>query len=190
MEPWTLAEDGVVLRPWALRDIDALPALANDPAVAANLRDAFPHPYTRAHATEWVAYGVSYVGEPLDFAITLGPAEAPAPDTLVGAIHVKALDDVHRYTAGIGYWVGRRYWGRGVATRAVRAIVRYGFDTLGMVRLQAEVYAWNAASARVLEKAGFVREARLRRHVYKDGRLDDLLLYARVREEPHAGPPR
>jgi RimJ/RimL family protein N-acetyltransferase len=71
-------------------------------------------------------------------------------------------------------------WGRGIATAAVRAFSAHALDAFGLTRLYALPYARNAASVRVLEKAGYVLEGRLRRSVVKDGEVLDQLLYARV----------
>ena len=84
----------------------------------------------------------------------------------------------------IGYWLGRAYWGRGIMTEAVSAVTGWLFDAHpDVVRVWAGVFAWNPASARVLEKAGYTFEARLRKSVFKDGQLGDKLIYARLRDE-------
>jgi RimJ/RimL family protein N-acetyltransferase len=98
-----------------------------------------------------------------------------------GTVTLVPGDDIARHTAEIGYWLGRRFWGRGVATDAVRAAARYGFAQLGMHRVFALPFAHNAASARVLEKAGYQLEGRTRRSAVKDGVVLDQWLYAAVR---------
>lgn len=166
---------GGSLRPWRRGDVDALARRANDREVSINLRDAFPHPYTKADARDWIARA-SRQDPPRHFAITVD-GEA------VGGIGFDPLSDVHRRTAEIGYWLGRDHWGRGLATDALRAAADYAFDTFDLVRLEAMVYAWNPASSRVLEKAGFDFEGRMRRRVTKEGRTIDALLYARVLDD-------
>ena len=89
---------------------------------------------------------------------------------------------MHRRSAEIGYWLGEPFWGRGIATLAVRAVTAHAFDTHDLTRVFACVFEWNPASARVLEKAGYTREATLRKSVFKDGRTIDQFLYAIVRE--------
>ena len=85
--------------------------------------------------------------------------------------------------ASIGYWLAEPFWGRGFATSAAKAVSAYAFQTFeDLQRLQATVFEWNAASARVLEKSGYTFEARMRKSLYKDGRLADTLLYARLRD--------
>ena len=100
----------------------------------------------------------------------------------VGAIGLKPGDDVHRLGAEIGYWLGEEFWNRGIATEAVNAVTEYGFETLEMVRIHAEVFAWNTASMRVLEKAGFVKEGVLAKSAIKDKKIIDQVVYARVRK--------
>lgn len=168
------------LRPWAAADVDALVKNANDRRVWANLRDRFPHPYTREDAEGWIAHCAARARPGEALAIVVAGEAA-------GGIGLERLDDVHRRTAELGYWLGASYWGRGLATEAVVALTRYGFEQLGLERIQAGVFDWNGASARVLEKAGYAFEARMRRHVVKDGRVGDVLLYARVREGALAG---
>ena len=91
------------------------------------------------------------------------------------------LKDVYSKTAEIGYWLGEPFWGRGIATTALKETTAYAFAHFEIERLQAHVFEWNPASARVLEKAGYTLEGRQRRHVFKDGRIGDALLYARLR---------
>jgi len=86
-----------------------------------------------------------------------------------------------RYTGQLGYWLGPTAWGNGYATEALRAFSEYAFEEFDLQRLQATVLEWNPASCRVLEKAGFVAEARLRKAAFKDGQLVDTWLYAKLR---------
>jgi len=99
----------------------------------------------------------------------------------VGGIGLVLKDDVFRRSAEIGYWLGEGYWGRGIATEAVRALTEYAFVTFDLCRLHAGVFEWNPASMRVLEKAGYTLEARHRKNVTKDGETIDRLVYALVR---------
>jgi RimJ/RimL family protein N-acetyltransferase len=164
----------VVLRPWKPADKDALVRYANNPHIWMNLRDRFPHPYTEADADVWLARSAARQEKPNTFAIDV-QGEA------VGGIGLDVLRDVHRIAAEIGFWVAEPFWGKGIATAAVEQLTQYAFANFPVERLQAMVFEWNPASARVLEKAGFTLEGRLRRHVIKAGRIGDSLLYARIR---------
>lgn len=164
----------ISLRWWEARDRDSLAHHANNRKIWLNLRDRFPHPYTRADAEQWLALCAAPPERFLQFAIDLN-GEA------IGGIGFERLSDVHRLTAEIGYWIAEPSWGRGIATEAVRRAIPSAFDTLDVERIQAMVFEGNQASMRVLEKSGFTLEGRLRRSVFKDGQLLDSLLYARLR---------
>ena len=95
---------------------------------------------------------------------------------------MRLQQDVHRRSAEIGYWLGEPFWGRGIATAArLQALTEYAFDRFDLVRLYACVYEWNLASARVMEKAGYVCEGRLRKSVVKEGQVIDQFWYAITR---------
>lgn len=161
------------VRAWTRADAAALVRHANDREVWRNLRDRFPHPYTDADAEQWLTWVTT--AEPVtNFAIEVH-GEA------VGGIGFTIGEDVHHRVAEIGFWLGRSCWGRGIATEAVRAVTALAFARFELVRIAAHVFAWNAASMRVLEKAGYALEARLRNAVTKDGATTDLLIYAAFR---------
>lgn len=166
--------NGWQIRSWQPQDVAALAIYANNRKVWINLRDHFPHPYTLQDAVAWTQRARERVPE-TDFAIA-------SPEEAIGGIGLTLQSDVHRRTAEIGYWLGEPYWGRGIATGAVRALSQYAFAHFDLVRLQACVFQWNHDSMRVLEKAGFTLEARLRRSVTKDGKTIDMVIYALLRE--------
>jgi RimJ/RimL family protein N-acetyltransferase len=167
----------LLLRPWRRGDEDALVRHADNPNVSRFLRDRFPSPYTRADAEAWIAHVVGSQGPPTDFAIVVG-------DEPVGGAGLDRFTDVHAVGAEVGYWLAEPCWGRGLATEAVVTLLPYAFGALGLLRVQAMVYGPNTASARVLEKAGFSYEGRMRGAVRKHGVVHDVLLYARLREDP------
>ena len=100
----------------------------------------------------------------------------------IGCIGMLPQSDVARLSAEVGYWLGEPFWGQGITTGALKALTEYAFTELGMVRLYATVMEWNPASARVLTKAGYEYEGRLRKSAVKDGEIIDQWLYAMVRE--------
>ncbi len=161
------------MRPYVAEDAAALARHANNRAVWITLRDRFPHPYTMEDAVSFLR--IATTQQPTcDFAIATA-------DDVIGGIGLQRQSDVHRLTAEIGYWLGEPYWGRGIASRAVRAVTDWAFATTSLERLYACVFATNPASARVLSNAGYQFEGRMRRAVIKDGRLLDQLLYAALR---------
>jgi RimJ/RimL family protein N-acetyltransferase len=163
-------DDGFRIREFIETDIDALVRYANNSRVAKQLEDRFPHPYTIEDARQWLARLTEQ--DPLtNFVIT-------SPDEVIGGIGLDLGEDVYFRTAEIGYWLGEPFWGQGIATRAVRAMTQWAFDKLNLVRLQARVFETNPASGRVLEKAGFSCEGRLRQSVTKQGKTMDQTIYA------------
>ncbi|MFN2383863.1 MAG: GNAT family N-acetyltransferase [Gemmatimonadota bacterium] len=173
--PLSAGGGSVVVRSWHRGDAASLVRHADDREVWRNLRDRFPSPYTEGDAKRWLRVA-SREDPGMNFAIAVD-GEA------VGGIGLGAQPDVFRRSVEIGYWLGRPYWGRGIMTEAVRAVTAYGFATLDVGRIFAGVFDWNPASARVLEKAGYTFEARLRRDVTKDGHTLDRLMYAVTRED-------
>ncbi len=163
-----------LLRPWRADDRESLVQHANNRNVWRNLGDVFPHPYTLADADEWIEAREQDVPPHTMFAIVVDGAA-------VGGIGFNQLKGALRMTAGIGYWLGEDYWGRGIATEALKLVTEYAFSTFKLRRLEAVVYPWNPASARVLEKAGYEREGRLRKSHIKNGRPVDVFLYAIIR---------
>jgi ribosomal-protein-alanine N-acetyltransferase len=170
----SLGVSGCVIRPFQPTDRDALVRHGNNWNVARNLRDRFPHPYTLADADAWLA---------------IAPTQSPATnfaiataDELIGGIGLELQGDVFYRSAELGYWLGEAYWGRGIATAAVKALTSYAFEAHDLLRIFAGVFSWNPGSMRVLDKAGYVREGVLRQSVVKSGHVLDKVLYAATRD--------
>lgn len=166
--PW------LVLRRWEPGDAESLVHQANDRGVWLNLRDLFPHPYTLKDAHAWIGLCATQGDPPRNLAIEV-------EGEIAGGIGLERGADVYRLSAEVGYWLGRRFWGRGIATAALIRFTSYAFERFDFVRLHAAVFDYNPASARVLEKAGYVFEARRRQALVKDGRIADELAYYRLR---------
>ena len=162
------------VRSWEWRDLDAIVRHANNRKVSINLRDRFPYPYTASDARSWLDAVVGRKPE-TNFAIAVA-------DEAVGGIGFTPQADVAHRSAEIGYWLGEEFWGRGIATEALVAVTNYAFANYDLCRLYAHVFDWNAASARVLEKAGYAFEGCLRKSVTKEGQTIDQLMYAMIRE--------
>jgi RimJ/RimL family protein N-acetyltransferase len=169
-----LAGPRCTVRDWRTEDAPALSRHADNRKIWANVRDRFPSPYTVEDAEQWVRHCTRALPA-TDFAIDVN-------GEVVGGIGVVLQSDVERVSAELGFWLGETMWGRGVMTDAVSSFVPWAFDRFSLTRIYAHVFEYNVASARVLEKAGFQCEARLRRAVIKDGRVLDEFLYARVRD--------
>jgi len=163
----------VKVRSWRKDDLKALVLHANNPKIAANLRDQFPHPYTRREGIEFLEYAQTQEPE-CSFAIEYG-GEA------VGGVGFQIGRDIARTSSEMGYWLSEEFWGRGIATRAVTAMSDWSFENYKLTRVFAMAFAHNAASIRVLEKAGFEREGVMRRSAIKNGVVLDQVLFAKVR---------
>ena len=139
-----------ILRPWQPADLDSLVENANDFDIAIFLTDGFPHPYTREHGEKFIAF--ANTGESKTFlAIEVGGKAA-------GGIGVDVKADIMRKNAELGYWLGRKYWGKGIITNAIKEITELAFKKYDITRIYARPYGTNLASQRVWEKAGFKLE--------------------------------
>jgi ribosomal-protein-alanine N-acetyltransferase len=162
-----------ILRAPVLADCESLARHGNDRDVWRNLRDRFPHPYAADDARAWTR-SVADQDPRTSFVIDVDGAAC-------GSIGLRLGTDIERVSAEVGYWLGRAFWGRGIATSAVEAVCSYAFDELGLRRVFATPITWNPASFRVLEKAGFEREGIMRNASFKDGTLTDMALFAKIR---------
>ena len=170
-----------MLRAFTQADIPNLVRFAGSDEVYATTLN-IPHPYTDQHAIDWIATHEATLasGHGIVWAIALGDS-----DELVGTIDIRLRTIQER--AEIGYWIGPPHWGNGYATEAVGAVLRYGFEELGLYRIYADHFAGNDASGRVLTKAGMIQEGRLRGQFVKDDQHIDTVLYAIIK--PDYAPP-
>ncbi len=182
----------LVLDAFTLEDVPTVVELCQHPEVyATTLR--IERPYQPEHAIGWISGHLSRFlqGAAVNLAIR-------AEGRLVGSVSL----DIERASdsAVLGYYMGRPYWGRGYATEAVRAMVAYGFQECRLEKITADHFAGNAASGRVLEKAGFSREGLRQRHYKKDGVFIDAVLHGltrpaalaagSIREDAPSAPPQ
>ncbi len=168
-----LATDRLLLRPLHPDDAPAVQRLASAYEIAENTL-LIPHPYPEGAAAAWIA-------RPRDpdhhvFAITLRDG-----GDLVGAIGLEAKPDHGR--AEIGYWVGVPYWNRGYVTEAARAVLGFGFESLGLHRIFAMHFTRNPASGRVMQKLGMKHEGTLREHEKKWDVFVDCEVYGILHSE-------
>jgi len=156
----------VILREWKRSDAAALARIANNKKVWDNVRDRLPHPYTKKDAKEWLAL-VKKQNITTTFCVEVD-------GEMAGSIGFTLKEDVYRKNAEIGYFIGEEYWGKGVATEAVRQLMNYIQKNFDLVRIYAEVFEYNRASMKVLEKNGFYLECiRKKAAIKNDMILDD-----------------
>ncbi|MBA3854465.1 MAG: GNAT family N-acetyltransferase [Gemmatimonas sp.] len=181
----TLDTPRLRLRPFRADDAPALVRELGDVEVARETLSV-PHPYAPERAQEFLARVAERfeAGKSVVWAIVESPtpeAEPPARSdgstaALIGAVGLEIVA-AHR-RAELGYWIAKSRWGQGIATEAARAVVAYGFDTLGLHRIEAHHYPENPGSGAVMRKLGMKHEGRLRAKVWRDGVPRDLELYA------------
>lgn len=163
----------LTLRSFTLADAPRVQQLAGAREIALNTL-TIPHPYPDGKAEEWISSHEKQEAEgSIAFAIDDGE--------LVGAcgLVVKREDDI----AEIGYWIGMPYWGRGYATEAVAAVIRYGFEELGLNKIYAAHFVRNPESGKVMRKLGMRHEGTLRQQHKKWGEYQDEELYGILRSE-------
>jgi RimJ/RimL family protein N-acetyltransferase len=157
------------LRPWRESDLTSLVKYADNPRIAQFLTNAFPHPYTEEDGRAFLKMAVE----------NPGMRAIDVDGEAVGSIGIFPQTDVHERNAELGYWLAEPFWGHGIMTRAVREMVDFGFTTFpDVTRIFARPFSTNPASRRVLEKAGFTLEARLKDALYKNGAYMDELIFA------------
>lgn len=171
----TIEKENYIVRPWRLSDAPSLAQSANNIRVWQNVRDGFPNPYTEADAVAFIT--MSSQADPVtNFAIVVDGAA-------VGGIGWVPHGDVERFSAEFGYWLAEPLWGRGIMSAVVNDFVDFVFAKTDIVRLYAGIFAFNEASGRVLEKAGFRRVGTLEKAAFKNGRFTDKILYEQVKKD-------
>ncbi|MCR5889958.1 GNAT family N-acetyltransferase [Hymenobacter sp. J193] len=168
------------LKPFSATDAPRVALLRNHPVILANGFDGTPDPYTVAAAEAFIASQAPKQ-----------PAENLAiwlAGELVGSIGLWQKEDVFRLSAGLGYWVGAPYWGKGVATEAIGLFITYAFATFNIVRLEAGVFAFNQPSMRALEKNGFYLESIRRQAVVKHGQIQDDYVWVKLKHPDQSAP--
>lgn len=163
------------LRSWQAGDAPSIANYANNPKIAANLRDFFPSPYILKDAEEYVASCLN-ADESAGFQRVI-----EVDGEAAGNLSVSCGQDVYRKSAELGYWLAEPFWGNGIMTEAIRQVCEEAFRRYDIVRIYAEPFAWNKGSRRALEKAGFTLEGVLRNSVIKNGTVGDSCIYSKLK---------
>lgn len=165
------------IREWRLEDKNDLATMLNNKNILNNLRDGLPYPYTINDAEEYITAMLSAdKTKTFAFAIVVN-------DIVVGSIGVFRCDNIHSLTAEMGYYIGEPYWGKGLGASAVKQICKFIFEHTNIIRIFAEPFAYNIASCRVLEKAGFQLEGILHSNAVKNGKILDMKMYALIKDK-------
>ena len=165
------------IRKWKLSDAKDLASALSNTKIQDNLRDGLPYPYTEQDGVDYISAMLSAdENETFAFAITIdGKA--------IGSIGFFRQGNIHRQTAELGCCIAEEYWGKGIMTEAVKQICKYVFEKSDIIRIYAEPFAYNTASCRVLEKAGFQYEGTLRNNAIKNGKVIDMKMYSLLKTE-------
>ena len=164
--------EGYTLRQFYYGDAPHLAKHGNNPNIAQRMRNSFPSPYTIEHARAWLQHVKNNEAN--------SRCAMAFNDRAIGEIGFVIQNDVHRFSAELGYWLSEEHWGKGIASKAVAWISQYAHKEAGIVRMFADVADYNKRSCRVLERNGFVREAVFRRNIFKGGQFHDQEVYGRV----------
>jgi ribosomal-protein-alanine N-acetyltransferase len=168
--------EGIILRPWSIKDAGRLASIADNKNISDNLRDGFPFPYSVSDAINWLELILPENNPPRFFAITVDK-------NVVGSIGLVTKPDIYRKNLEIGYFLDEEFWGKGIAAKAIKAATSYAFKDFDIVRVYAEPYSDNTGSRRALEKAGYIHEATFRKNVIKNGIIKDSCIYSVLKEE-------
>jgi RimJ/RimL family protein N-acetyltransferase len=164
----------VILREWKKSDASALARIANNKNIWDNVRDRLPNPYTKKDAKEWLAL-VKKQKTVTTFCIE-------SDGELVGSIGITLRDDVYRKTAEIGYFIGEEFWGKGIATEAIGQMLLHVRKNFDIVRIFAEVFEYNKASMKALEKNGFYLECIRKKGAIKNNVILDDYVWVKLLE--------
>jgi ribosomal-protein-alanine N-acetyltransferase len=163
------------LRDWKLDDAENIVRYANNPKVAANLRNSFPHPYTLDDAH-------FFIDQCMHRDKTKQSIKAIVVDNqAIGSVGLLIQDDVSSKTAEVGYWLGEPFWGKGIMTRAIIQTCEYGFANFDIFRIYARPFAENIGSRKALENAGFQLEGICKKSIFKNGKIMDSCMYALIK---------
>ena len=167
----TLQTPGLILRPLTLADAPDVQRLAGAREVA-HTTLLIPHPYADGLAEQWISTQAAdwEKMQSAVFGIVIRKT-----GQLCGAIGLTLA--VQHAAAEMGYWIGVPFWGKGHATEAARGVLGFGFRDLKLNRVHAHHFTRNPASGRVLQKIGMRHEGRLRQHVRRWDRFEDLECY-------------
>ena len=163
------------IRQWREADAPDLASALSNKKILDNLRDGLPFPYTEKDGLDFIKAMLSAEkNDTFPFAVTVD-------DKAIGSIAVFRQGNIHRLTGELGYYIAEEYWGNGIMTQAVRQICEYVFKNSDLIRIYAEPFAYNTASCRVLEKAGFQLEGVLRNNAIKNGKVLDMKMYSLIK---------
>ncbi len=164
------------LRPLKLSDAESIAKYANNKNVWINLTDMFPHPY-------YVNDAVSFINSQKD----INPPQVFAiiyKIKAVGTVGLSISSENKELCVDLGYWIGEKFWNKGIMTQVIKEMLKFGFKTYKTVDcISAYVFTYNKASIRILEKAEFVRDNKMNKSISKGGEKKELYYYKISRKQ-------
>jgi ribosomal-protein-alanine N-acetyltransferase len=178
----TIKTERLILRPYRMEDAAELQRLIGERDVVATMTNV-PYPYEDGMAEEWIGGRQESFekGKTVDFVIT-----HRQEGFIIGGISLSDIDKQSQRVE-IGYWLGKPYWRNGYGTEAARAVVKYGFEVMGLHRINGRHFGSNPASGRILKKIGMKHEGCQRQAFKKWDRFEDFELYGILRSEYEKG---
>ena len=170
-----MPDKNVTICEFSENDNIRLVEIANNINIAKNMRDGFPNPYTIADANNFIAKCLSQ-NPKTTFAIKYN-------GFYVGNIGLFPGVGDNIKTAEIAYFIDEKYWNKGIASKAIKAIIKYAFETLGLIRMQTGVFEYNISSMKVIEKTGFIKEAIFKAAIYKNKKVFDEHRYSLINQK-------
>ncbi|RLL48325.1 N-acetyltransferase [Oceanobacillus piezotolerans] len=172
----SLNTERLVLRPYELSDASKVQVLAGDKELAETT--FLPHPYTIELAENWISSHSQLMknGNAFPFAVIL-----KTENKLVGTMTIR-VDKLHN-KGELAYWIGKEYWGKGIATEAAKTVLEFGFGELGLNRVWAPIMSKNKASSKVMEKIGLKYEGTLKQDILRWGKYEDVDVYGILKED-------
>lgn len=192
-EPGTILfeTNRLILRRWVLDDAEELSSIGNYKEVVKNMSHRFPYPYTVQVAKDtlsrWLDHSEAFSPYyPRAMAVCLKPAssEGDQRPKIIGSMGLMAGEGIEYRTWTLGYFITPSAWGKGYATEAVSALIRWCFETFPKLnRIEATMFHWNSGSENVLKKSGFKWEGLRRGATEKYGVVNDDTMYGVLRSD-------
>ncbi|HKK47270.1 MAG TPA: GNAT family N-acetyltransferase [Balneolaceae bacterium] len=173
----TLETERMQLRKPVAKDIPHIVNYAGNPKIE-EMTLNIPHPYHEKDAISWInlAYEGFEDNSRYNFVMDLKPNKG-----IIGCIGLEINTRFNR--AELGYWVAEPYWNQGYASEATKAILRFGFEKVGLHKIYASHYSKNPASGKVMIKNGMKKEGKLKEHVLKANQYLSVIQYRLTRDE-------
>jgi [ribosomal protein S5]-alanine N-acetyltransferase len=162
--------ESLVLRVLEISDAESIAKHADNKKIWVNLTDIFPHPYTLYDALTFI-YSQSKIFPPQVFGIIYN-------NEAIGTVGLITISENDTIIGDLGYWISETYWNKGIMTKVIDYVVKFGFDYYKtMNEIFANVFTYNIASCRVLEKCGFTLEPDRNKTIMKAGKEEQLYSY-------------